>query len=269
MTAVTLLWSSLFAFIAAGIYAFVGTRLRARPVGAIARPAADAFALWWVALGVSTVVTGVGNLLAAYGVDDVAVFATISQVNVLIVCVALWALVYYLLFLFTGTRGFVAPLTAFYVAYYALLVYYLASSDPVGVDVKTWQAGVRYAKPLQGGFFAVIVILLVLPQIVGALAYFTLYFRLTEPAQRYRVALVSWAIVVWFTSALAAGLTETSAQSWWPLVSRLIGLTAAGTVLLAYYPPAWIRRRLGAGGNGPEPAPPVAEGGAAQGGSGS
>jgi uncharacterized membrane protein HdeD (DUF308 family) len=91
----------------------------------------------------------------------------------------------------------------------------------------------------------ILIVLLLLPQIIGGLAYFTLYFRVSEVTQKYRILLVSWSIIVWFLSpiiALAGGLAQ---QDWWQLVSRLIGLVAALTILMAYLPPRRLKQRYG------------------------
>jgi uncharacterized membrane protein HdeD (DUF308 family) len=90
-----------------------------------------------------------------------------------------------------------------------------------------------------------LVILLFVPQILGGLAYFTLYFRVPEVTQKYRILLVSWSIIIWFLSpfvAFAGGLAQ---QDWWQVVSRLIGLAAALTILMAYLPPRWLKQRYG------------------------
>ena len=41
---------------------------------------------------------------------------------------------------------------------------------------------------------------------------------------------------------MAAGLAE---QDWWQFASRLIGLAAALTILMAYLPPRWLKERYG------------------------
>ena len=72
-----------------------------------------------------------------------------------------------------------------------------------------------------------------------------LFFRVTGITQKYRVFLVSWSIILWFLSpvvALAGGLSQ---QDWWELASRLIGVAAAATILMAYLPPRWLKQRYG------------------------
>jgi hypothetical protein len=41
---------------------------------------------------------------------------------------------------------------------------------------------------------------------------------------------------------MASGLSQ---QDWWEFASRLIGLAAAATILTAYLPPRWLKRRYG------------------------
>lgn len=240
----TLLLSTFFALVAAGIYGYVGWRLSKRVVSSSdARQAWQLFTVWWYGLAATTLIGGFLTLFGALGLTDLSLFITATYVNLLISCIALWGLLYYLIFLFTGDRRSLVPLTIFYIGYYVSLVYYITASTPSHVNVGRWNATVAYNAPFAGPFFALIVILLLLPQIIGGFAYFTLYFRVRDATQKYRVLLVSWSIIVWFLSpliALAGGLAE---QDWWQLVSRFIGLAAALTILIAYLPPRWLRER--------------------------
>jgi hypothetical protein len=166
-------------------------------------------------------------------------------VNALALCIALWGLLYYLFYLFTGNSRYFGPLLVFYAVYYVLLIYYITASVPNNVEVGRWRAAVVYSQPLRGPFFVIIIALLLLPQVLGGLAYFTVFFRVTETTQRYRVLLVSWSIIIWFLSpllALIGGVGETDA---WQVLSRLIGLAAGLTILAAYLPPRWVKLRLG------------------------
>lgn len=242
----TLLLGAVFALAAAGIYAYVGWRLSKRIVpSSDSRLAWASFIVWWYGLGATTLISGLLNILAAIGFTDLPLFITANQINLLVICIALWGLLYYLMYLFTGTTRWLVPLAVFYALYYILLIYYLTASIPEGIRVEPWRTNLIYRASPTGPFFLLLIVLLLLPQIIGGLAYFTLYFRISEVTQRYRVLLVSWSIIVWFLSpllALAGGLSQ---QDWWQLVSRFIGLAAALTILMAYLPPRWLRQRYG------------------------
>lgn len=241
-----LLFSTVFGVTAAGIYAYVGWRLGKRIISsADARLAWGSFTVWWYGLAVTTLIGSLLSLFGSVGLMNFPLFVTATYVNILVICVALWGLLYYLIYLFTGDRRSLVPLAVFYMVYYVLLVYYITASIPGSVNVGRWTARLVYDAPLTGPFFAILIALLLLPQIIGGLAYFTLYFRVSDVTQKYRVLLVSWSIIVWFLSplfALGGGLAQ---EDWWQFASRLIGLAAALTILLAYLPPRWVKQRYG------------------------
>ena len=242
----TLLFSTFFALVAATIYAYVGWRLSKRSIASSeAKLAWRSFTVWWYGLATTTLITGLLNLFGAFGLTILPLFITASYINSLVICVALWGLLYYLIYLFTGNSQLLGPLAIFYIFYYGLLVYYITASVPESISVERWSTTLDYRTPLTGPFFVFLIVLLLLPQIGAGFAYFTLYFRVTEATQKYRVLLVSWSIIIWFLSpliALAGGLAE---QDWWQLTSRLIGLAAAATILMAYLPPRWLKERYG------------------------
>ncbi|MEA3203187.1 MAG: hypothetical protein QOI63_862, partial [Thermoplasmata archaeon] len=142
--------------------------------------------------------------------------------------------------------GWFYPLGAFYGLFLLLLVYLIVRSEPVGVTTQRWQVMIKFAHenilgPAGGLVF---LLLFVGPQVVGALAYFTLFFRTDDPWARYRIGMVSLSLTVWFGSSVVAGLLGFGQDERWMLLSRLISLVAALVILMAYRPPAWVRRRL-------------------------
>jgi hypothetical protein len=110
--------------------------------------------------------------------------------------------------------------------------------------VGRWGTSLAYATRISGPLFVLVLLLLVFPQIIAGLAYFTLYFRVSDPTQRYRILLVSWSIVIWFGSGLAGTLIDAGDNDLFQLIRRAIGVVAALAILMAYLPPVWIRRRL-------------------------
>lgn len=249
----TLFLSTFFALIAASTYAYIGWWLSKRVVSSSeARLAWRAFTIWWFALAITTLLAGFQNLLGALGLTDLPLFLTASYVNLLASCIALWGLVYYLVYLFTGNSRSLVPLSIFYMIYYTLLVYYTTASTPNHIEIGRWNTTLAYSNSLTGPFFVMLVVFLILPQIIGSLAYFTLYFRVSEVTQRYRVLLVSWSIIFWFVSPLIALAGGVAGQDWWQLVSRLIGLGAALAILMAYLPPRWLKQRYGINSLGDE-----------------
>ena len=242
----TLLFSALFALLAAGIYAYVGWRLSKRVISSSrAQLAWGSFTVWWYGLAATTLIGALLSLLGAVGFTSLPLFVTATYINLLIICLALCGLLYYLIYLFTGNIRSLILLAIFYLIYYILLVYYITASSPDDVHIGRWNTTLVYHSPLTGTFFVIILLLLLLPQIIGGLAYFTLYFRVSDLTQKYRVLLVSWSIIVWFISPLIAQAGGLAQQDWWQLTSRCIGLAAALTILMAYLPPRWLKQRYG------------------------
>src|SRR5215211_1045691 len=121
----TLLFGAMLSALSAGIYFYIGRVLsRRRSSSPDSRLAWRLFVVWWYALAAATFSGGVLSLLAALGIGGLPLFTTITLMNLLATCVALYGLVFYLLYLFTGNRGLLGPLSVFYIGYYMLLVYY-------------------------------------------------------------------------------------------------------------------------------------------------
>lgn len=242
----TLIFSAFFALVAATIYSYVGWRLSKRIVASSeAKLAWQSFTVWWYGLAATTLIGGLLNLFGAFGLTILPLFITATYMNLLVICLALWGLLYYLIYLFTGNSQLLVPLGVFYILYYALLVYYITASVPESINVNRWRTTLDYRVPQSGPFFVFLIVLLLLPQIIAGFAYFTLYFRVTEITQKYRVLLVSWSIIIWFLSPLIALVGGLAEQDGWQLASRLIGLGAALTILMAYLPPRWLKERYG------------------------
>jgi hypothetical protein len=249
----TLLVSAAFSLIASVIYAYVGYRLTRRSLPEGTRLAAYAFVAFWYGIAVSTLTgpTGLQALLAAFGQVSLPAVLLMTQVGLVAISVGLWGLLYYLVYLYTGWHGVWKGLAAFYIAFYAFLQYFIVDAGPVGLHTDRWSVVVDYRKDLSGPdawmqpYVLALIIGLLVPQIVAALAYLTLAFRVHDPTQRYRVLLVSISILVWFATPFFALGADVAKQDTYQVVSRLIGLAAAITIYMAYQPPRWIRRRYG------------------------
>lgn len=241
----TLLVAAFANLLVALTYGYVGAQMTRRQASDEGRLAVRLFAVWWYGLAGVTALVAVQDVLAAFGVTALAAYLTIQNLVLTALSVALFGLLYYLAYLFTGSRAILAPLVAFYAALYVGLVYVVAYREPVAVTVESWRVVIDYAHALDPVVGIVLVALLVGPHIVGALAYFSLFFRLRDRTQRYRIGMVALSIGGWFTSSLVASLVGASQLAWWPLVSLLIGFLGALLVAMAYAPPRFMRERFG------------------------
>ena len=208
------------------------------------------FALWWTAIaGWSLLFGGISNTLAAFGIVHVATFATLRNVALIVLLAGLFGLTYYFVFLLVGTTRAMLPVGLLYLGIYALLVYTFAERHAVGVAIGTWQTTLVFDTPPDPLLFGLARALLGLPQVIGAVAYLWLAFRLQDRPHRYRGALVGSAISLWAASYTVAELTGDSLLRF--ITGPLLGLLAAGVAYAAYQPPPWARRRV----SGDAPAP--------------
>lgn len=251
-TAATLAIDAGLALATSALYAYVGRLTLSRPAGEPdGRLAIRLFAVWWFGLAVVTVVGAGRALLAAAGILDLPLHTALGFGALLPLVAALWGLLYYLLYIYTGNRRFFWPVT---VAHAAILVYFTYLTlwlRPTGVVVSDWSVTTSNANELAGPALGFALFLILGPVLIAALGYGSLIFRTTDPTTRYRVGMVSGAFLLWFGSAglaVATGLglpVEQGGWYWWPLAARAIGLFSTLLILGAYRPPGFVQRRLG------------------------
>lgn len=245
---VTLALNAGIGFATAGVFAYVGALMLRRSVGdAGARRAMGTFAAWWFSLAVLTAAGAARMTLAAAGNLDLLPHLVLSELAVVPLVVALWGLLYYLLYIYTGNGRLFWPLTVAYGAVLAWFVYLTWWLQPVRIVARTWNVDIEYARAdaLEGPIGAVALALILGPVLIAAALYASLLFRATDRGVRYRIGMVSGAFLLWFGSSAIASIAELTTADWWPPLARLVGLLATFMVLAAYRPPAAVRAWLG------------------------
>jgi hypothetical protein len=236
-----------FLVVATGVYVFLGYRLLQRPVPAPVRLPAAQFALFWLGLGGTTMAEAFLNLWDAIAVPSIPLVATLLHLEILLICVALWGLLSYLAFLYTG-RGYLAFWSIFYGACYLALNYLISAAAPHAVVVVNGTVSVSYANSISGPLAYALVVVLIVPEFVGAVLYLTLAFRSPDPTVRFRIVVVSGGLIAWFLFAAVGSLVAAAAGLAGALVIQFLGVLAALAILAAYYPPQFVRDRLGVHG---------------------
>jgi hypothetical protein len=233
------------ACIGAGVYLFLGWRLARRPTSLAGRLPAAQFATFWLGLSAVSLTGAFLSLYATFQVPPDAVVVTALHFEVLLLCVALWGLLGYLTYLYSG-KSYLVAWSVFYAAIYLGLNYLITLSEPIRVTVTAGVVGVAYAtSPFGGPVLDGLLVVLIVPEFLGAVLYFTLVFRSNEPTVRFRVTLVSWSLIVWFGLSAAGLPARLGGGLGAQLLSELIGVAAALVILVAYYPPLVLRRRFG------------------------
>lgn len=222
-------------------FGYVGNVLRERgghdPNLLVARRAIVA---WWWGLGAYLGMLGALDLLAFVGVAPYALFLAARIVGVALLGLCAWGFSTYVLYLYGGASRLLFRLTALYGALAALAFYAETWIDrPTSVAVSAWSSGL--APPADPRLLQGVYVFFAIPLVASILAYASLFFRVRTPLQRYRIGLVSGSLLAWvvggFLGASSGGAAEFVAVT-------LLGLVAAGAVLLAYRPPRWVLARV-------------------------
>lgn len=228
------------------LYLWVSGIVFKRPVEGEAKRANALFGVWWLALGLvfllAPLLTVPPRIL---GYEDLALAVSILNLLIVLIVVAVWGLVYYLVYLYTGNAKWFAPITTFYVLLAFLLLYWIALLNPTGFDAEgrlAYARGDLSGAPALGLLFSV-------PVVIAALAYGSLFFRVKGTVAKYRIGMVAGGFILqfgWSVVSTALGLSRRYPDSLWlALVSNALGVVAAVAVLLAFRPIRAVRTRLG------------------------
>ncbi|MGB0653508.1 MAG: hypothetical protein ACPGQL_09940 [Thermoplasmatota archaeon] len=250
-----MVWALAHSLIVASLYFWVGREVRRREVDGDDRIAQGAFASWWYALALSSVAGALTTALYLGHRLPIYVYQTLSHASLGLILLGLWGLLYYLVYLYTGSRRALVPLAAGYGLFYLFtvgLVNWVGAPEALTDNGWTVMASPEADLPVWVGL--TFLVFLVGPQIGASWALFRLGRRLEDRSQRYRLFLVSLSIFVWFGASLVVAAVQTAQEGddgggetslGWQIGSRVLALAAAATTLAAYRPPKWIQRRYG------------------------
>lgn len=221
--------------LSAAVFAFIGRAVTRRSVSPELKNVRDAFGLWWYGLGFTSLL---GVLQVAVFVVDPhewALLNTIGVVSILSLCVALWGLLYYLLVLFTNSQRLRWPLALGYGAFFVAILYLVFRVQARTYYLDGYTLTSVEGKTLEGSVVVLaFIVAILLPQMLAALAYLSLYPKVQDPAQRRRVVLVGLSILLWFGTGFISLIPGAAHSPYWQLATRLIGLAAAGVIYYAY-----------------------------------
>ncbi|MEA3203855.1 MAG: hypothetical protein QOI63_1535 [Thermoplasmata archaeon] len=229
----TLVTSLVFSLASAAVFGLVARTVHRRPVSPEARAARNAFVTWWACLSFLSLVGAL--LLMPFVPLDVPLFLEATIGILLILCAGLWGLQFYLVYLYTNSRRSMIPLALGYLALFGLLLFVTLKTAPFHVEATKWGPMLKGATDLQGTpiYWAVILLFLV-PTLVAAGAYLSLYGKTNDPTQRRRILLVGMSILLWFSTSLGASVGNVSLADWWQVASRVISLAAASIIYYAF-----------------------------------
>lgn len=226
-----------------GSFLAVGRALLSRhPSLGATRGALLAGAAWWWGLGAYLLIQAALTFLVAFndGAAPTWPFLAARVVTVPLLCGAVWGLTYHLVYLFTG-RAALAPWIGVLYGLVCVVFYYVSFVPmPQEILVDDWL--VELEGTGEGPLYRLVYVAVGLPPIAASLAYLALLARIHDPLRRLRVLLIAGGILAWVGGGLAARLSGGPLLKF--LTLTVLGLVAAGAVLLAYYPPDALVRRL-------------------------
>jgi hypothetical protein len=228
---------------AAVFFALSATLLRRPMADEGARIANLAFGLWWFAVGAQETVVAL-RIPLALAEAPLSLMVGFTFASLAAVTLGLAALLYYLLYLFTGRTVVSWPLLLFYSVYCGWGIQYLATRRPMGYDVTPWGVSIDYVLPASPLATLTALLVLVGPPLVAVGALLVLSLRMPRGPTRLRVVVLALATAMWFSSAIVAAGLGASADAW-QAVATLIPLAVGIAVLTVYRPPPWLRERLG------------------------
>lgn len=234
MVTPTLMLSGAILFLIAALFASVGWVVSRRAVSPEQQLPATAFAVWWFGYAAYTLETATRNILTSIGIEDVALHISVTYLGLFLLSIGLAGLMYYLIYVYTGSNRILVPLAAFYASFYFLALYAYSSRNPVAVEAGTWSTQVVFEFPENPLLNIVIITALLVPLGVGALLYSLLYFRVESALQKKRILIVGGAFLFWFVVHAFGRLSPLGDMLFWPLLNRMIALISALVILYAF-----------------------------------
>lgn len=241
----TLFLAALSTLLVASAYFLVGLRLGAgRSVANPAERALRFFALWWLATAVNQYLGSGIYFAASFGFTDLTLQLSYTVIQRGLLALSLVGLMHYLLYLLTG-REALRTLLVVYGLFFAIQLYGIFYARPVGIEEHGWRTTLDTERDDPAWAQLTSLVCIVLPPVFGSLGLARLVPRTDDRSRRARLLAVSAGILVWWVVAVLAGQPGTFDLQWFQIFNRALGLTVALTILFAYQPTAWMRRRLG------------------------
>jgi len=238
------------AAVAAVTYLIVAYVQWKRKVSPDARSARNGFVMWWAGIAILGIVGLMSGVLWDPETLSLTGYRVLLYTFIPLIFASLGGLVHYLLYLYTGRKTLLRYVTAFYIALTVAFVIFVEAQDPfVGADPDTGEVGLQYASEAPSWAGLLFSLALLLPPLAVALSYAALFFQVTDRTVRYRILMVSGGFVLWMgfsvlssLTRFATGIEERGFVS--QFISQFLGLLSAVLVLLAYFPPRFLRRAL-------------------------
>jgi hypothetical protein len=240
-------------FVGAVLYTFIGLSLGKKTFAQGADfNAWRAFRVWWFGMAVRTATTGLSMFLLAAGASSVPLHLVIDLIGAFGAAAALWGLLSYLVYVYTGKPRATLWLGIFYALFFIGIAVAIFSYQPVAVRMEDWNTAFTYQTAPGIAFTLSLLVLISFPPIIAAVGFFRLFFRVKERSQKYRALMVPLGILTLFGIPYILPLVSflifkfpITQEAWWPISIRLLGILALVVIYWAYFPPGFLQKRFG------------------------
>lgn len=226
-------------------YIAAGTLLWRKAHASSARRAGAMFALWWYGNAATGVASVAFNLLAHDHTTPLAVLDAVEQLTLVFFAAGLTGFTSYVAYIYLGSHRaewIIVP------AYSLLVLWSLTNvllTPAIRVEVVGWHPHVGRDGAGFGPPLTLMAMLLIVPLIGSIVAYVSLYRSIRDHEGRYRITLVSGALIMWLVSVLAVSVPATADSDAVQFAGRAAIIASCGLIVLAYRPTVRVRAWLG------------------------
>jgi hypothetical protein len=241
MWSLTLLMGALATFPLAIAFLVVGGRIHRRS-RLEAQPPLAFFAAFWVGVGIYGLAEAVwiAAWFAGFATLPLALF--VLHLKIVASVGGFAGLVAYLLTIRGVDRRIVATIFGSYVLVLALVETFYSWRSPIGQEPGAWGMRLVYEQNATQPWWTIVLLVLFVPPLLSAVSYALLLRHVAGPAQRYRIALTSASLLLFFLPVLLSW--RAGGFPWWGAVEKLLSALMAMGVVLALWPPERTRRWL-------------------------
>lgn len=221
-------------------YLIVGGKLHRRSY-VESRPPLAWFAAFWVGIGAYGLAESAWSLAYLARVDALPVGLLVLHVKIVGSVIAFAGLVTYLLTIHAADRRIVSVTVGAYGVILALTETYYSWRAPIAQVPGVWGMRLLYSVNETHPWWTLVLVMLLLPPLLATFAYARLLRHAKEPETRYRIALTSASLALFFLPMFAGW--RAGGAPWWGGVERTLSLLMlVGIALATWPPPALVRR---------------------------
>ncbi|HUR68248.1 MAG TPA: hypothetical protein VM370_03310 [Candidatus Thermoplasmatota archaeon] len=229
------------------LYVGVGRVILSRDLADDARTANHLFATWWIGLAILYLASAPLTIAGALGFRSYPLTLAFIQAALVALCIAVWGILGFLLYVYRGNHRWLVPTAMFYGALAFGLLFLVSWMEPTGFESGVGTS-LAFTRKLGASGSVLIGLAFSVPIFAAALAYASLLFRVTERLPRYRIAMVSGAFAIQFGWSIVRSVTGLSRR--FPdskvllVANQVLAIAVPLVILMAYRPPTWVAKRL-------------------------